>query len=171
MKGMNQQKKLNFISMASKEIHFKGGIDVSFLSESPDLNTFKCIVRPEARTPVPHYHEHFDETVKGLVGTTTVILDGKTILVRSGDSVLIPRGAVHQIANKSQETIEFLCEIRPGIFGYEYFRDIADFVNVSGPPDIERFKKIMRSHGLVPVINFKQSIIFGILRIIRIFKK
>ena len=85
--------------------------------------------------------------------------------------MVIQRGAVHQIANKTHDTIEFLCEIRPGIFGYEYFRDIATIINVKGPPDIERFKSIMRSYGLVPVISFKQSIIFGLIRIIRMFKK
>jgi quercetin dioxygenase-like cupin family protein len=157
--------------MEPKEIHFKGGIDVSFLSERADLNIFKCIVRPEARTPVPHYHEKFDETIKGLVGITTVRLDGKTIQLNPGDSIVIRRGAVHQIANKTNDTIEFLCEIRPGIFGYEYFRDIATIVNVKGPPDIERFKSIMKSYGLVPVISLKQSIIFGVIRVIRMFKK
>lgn len=157
--------------MESKEIHFKGGIDVLFLSETPDLNIFKCIVRPEARTPVPHYHEKFDETIKSLVGITTVVLDGKTIQLNPGDSIVIRRGAVHQIANKTNDTIEFLCEIRSGIFGYEYFRDIETIVNVNGPPDIERFKAVMRSYGLVPVISFKQSIIFGLIRIIRMFKK
>jgi quercetin dioxygenase-like cupin family protein len=157
--------------MQSKEIHFKGGIDVSFLSETAELNIFKCIVRPEARTPVPHYHEKFDETIRGLVGITTIILDGKTIQLNPGDSIVIQRGAVHQIANKTSDTIEFICEIRPGIFGYEYFRDISTIVNVNGPPDIERFKEIMRSHGLVPVISFKQSIIFGLIRVIRLFKK
>lgn len=157
--------------MEPKEIKFKGGIDVHFISASSELNTFKCIVRPEARTPVPHYHEKFDETVNGLVGTTTIIIDGRVNHIGPGESVLIPRGAVHQIANKTKQTIEFLCEIRPGIFGYEYFRDIAAIVNVKGPPDIERFKVIMRSYGLVPVINFKQSIIFALIRVIRLFKK
>lgn len=157
--------------MEPKEIKFKGGIDVYFLSESPDLNTFKCVVRAEARTPVPHYHEKFDETVKALAGTTTIILDGKIIHISPGETVLIPRGTVHQIANKTRQTIEFLCEIRPGIFGYGYFRDIAAVVNVKGPPDIDRFKTIMRSYGLVPVINFKQSVIFAVIRVIRLFKK
>jgi quercetin dioxygenase-like cupin family protein len=157
--------------MESKEIHFKGGIDVSFQSETADLNIFKCIVRPEARTPVPHYHEKFDETIKSLVGITTIRLDGKTIQLNPGDSIVIPRGAIHQIANKTNDAIEFLCEIRPGIFGYEYFRDISTIVNVKGPPDIDRFKSIMRSYGLVPVISFKQSIIFGLIRVIRMFKK
>ncbi|MEO6131332.1 MAG: cupin domain-containing protein [Saprospiraceae bacterium] len=157
--------------MESREIKFKGGIDVYFLSETPDLNTFKCTVHPDSRVPVPHYHENFEETVNGKVGVTTILLDGKTFQLGPGDSVVIPPGSVHQIANKTKQTIEFLCEIRPGIFGYEYFREIATIINVSGPPDIERFKAIMRSHGLVPVISFKQSLIFGLLRVIRLFKK
>jgi len=157
--------------MENKAIHFKGGFDVQFLSESPDLNVFKCIVQPESRTPMPHYHEQFDETVKSLTGTTTVVISNKSQQLHPGESVLIPRGSVHQIANKTNETIEFLCEVKPGIFGYEYFRDIEPVLNADGLPDIERFKKIMRSHGLVPVINFKQSVIFGLLRLIRVFKK
>ena len=93
--------------MELKEIRFKGGIDVVFLSETADLNKFKCIVQPEARTPVPHYHEKFDETIKGLVGITTIIVDGKTTQLSPGDSMVIQRGAVHQIANKTKDTIEF----------------------------------------------------------------
>ncbi|HTM67024.1 MAG TPA: cupin domain-containing protein [Flavipsychrobacter sp.] len=157
--------------MENKAIHFNGGFDVEFLSETPELNTFKCIVKPEARTPMPHYHEKFDEMVKSLVGTTTVVIDGKTSELTSGESVIIRRGSVHQIGNRTGQTIEFLCEVTPGVFGYKYFRDIEPILNADGLPDIERFKEVMRSHGLVPVINFKQSLIFGILRLIRLFKK
>jgi mannose-6-phosphate isomerase-like protein (cupin superfamily) len=157
--------------MENKAIHFNGGFDVHFLSETPELNTFKCIVRPEARTPMPHYHERFDEIVKSLEGTTTVVIDKKTVHLNPGESVLIPRGAVHQIANKTGETIEFLCEVKPGVFGYEYFRDIEPILNAGGLPDIQAFKNIMRNHGLVPVVNFKQSMIFGLLRVIRLFKR
>lgn len=157
--------------MKKKAIHFNGGFDVEFLSETPDQNVFKCTVRPEARTPMPHYHQEFDETVKALVGKTTVIVDSKTVQLNPGESVLIPRGSVHQIANKTDQPIEFLCEVKPGVFGYEYFRDIEPILNAGGLPDIERFKEIMVSHGLVPVISFKQSLIFGLLRLIRVFKK
>jgi len=157
--------------MGKKAIHFNGGFDVEFQSETPDLNIFKCIVQPEARTPMPHYHKQFDETVKSLVGITTVVVDSKTMQLTPGESVLIPRGSVHQIANNTDQPIEFLCEVKPGVFGYEYFREIEPILNAGGLPDMERFKKIMLSHGLVPVINFKQSLIFGLLRLIRLFKK
>jgi len=153
--------------MKSREVKFKGGIDVQFVSETPQINTFKCIVQAKARTPVPHYHEKFDEKVTALVGTTTVTIDGKTTKLAAGNSALIPRGAVHQIANTTNETIEFLCEITPGIFGYEYFHDIEGIVNVEGPPDIDRFMAVMRNHGLVPVLGLKHKLIFAIVKVVQ----
>jgi hypothetical protein len=40
--------------MEPATIQFKGGIDVTFLSETPQLNIFTCSVKPEARTPIDH---------------------------------------------------------------------------------------------------------------------
>jgi len=155
----------------TKHLFFKAGFDLYFLSETPDENRFKCLVQAGGRTPMAHYHENFDETVHCIKGVTTVTIDGKTSQLRPGDSVVIPRGAVHQIANKTNDTIGFLCEIRPGVFCYSYFRDLDPVLNSPGLPDIERLKKVMKSHGLIPVIGLKQSLIFGIIRMIRIFKK
>ena len=155
----------------AKHIFYKGGFDLYFLSESPVENKFKCIVQAKSRTPMTHYHENFDEIVQCLKGVLTVMIDGKSHYLKPGETVTIPKGAVHQIANKTDGTVEFLCEIRPGIFGYDYFRDIEPIVNAPGLPDIERLQKVMKNHGLVPVIGLKQSIIFAIIRIIRVFKK
>jgi len=155
----------------TKRILYKGGFDLYFLSESPVENTFKCIVQAKSRTPMTHYHENFDEIVQCVKGVVTVMIDGKDHQLKPGESVTIPKGAVHQIANKTNDTVEFLCEIRPGIFGYDYFRDIEPIVNAPGLPDIERLKKVMKSHGLVPVIGLKQSIILAVIRILRLFKK
>lgn len=157
--------------MESRTINFKAGFDVSFNSETPDKNTFTCIVKAGSRTPVPHYHEQFDEKVKCLKGTTTVILNGKTISLNEGASLTIPKGAVHQITNRTKDTIEFYCEITPGVFGYQYFHDISIVTNVTGIPDMDKFMRIMKSHGLIPVLSLKQTMVFAVLRFIRKFKK
>jgi len=34
-------------------------------------------VQPNARMPVPHYHDRWDETVYGLTGVTTWRVDGQ----------------------------------------------------------------------------------------------
>jgi len=48
---------------------------------------------------------------------------------------------------------------------------MAAEINKSGPPDVDKLKAIMKSHGLVPVIGFKHALIFSMIRIIKLFKK
>ncbi len=70
--------------------------------------------------------------------------------VRQGDVVFVPRGAVHHHANIHDEVAHVLIVITPGTIGRGYFEEIADAVNVPGPPDITRLQTIMQRHGLVP---------------------
>jgi len=161
--------------MATDKIIFKGGVEVHYALEASDTNKqhtlFKCIVPSGARTPIPHYHDGFDETVYGLKGTVYYNVDGKSIEIEPGDTLFIPRGGVHNFENRTKETVEFLCYINPGIFGAGYFHDMAAEINKSGPPDVDKLKAIMKSHGLVPVIGLKHSLIFSMIRIIKLFKK
>ena len=83
---MNLVDKLNNTKMESRVINFKAGFDVTFTSETPDKNTFICVVKAGSRTPIAHYHESFDETVKCLKGTTTVFLGDKTFELTEGES-------------------------------------------------------------------------------------
>ena len=51
-----------------------GGLGLRFLQSNEDtggsLDLFEMTVQPDARMPVPHYHESWDEIVCGLSGTT-----------------------------------------------------------------------------------------------------
>jgi quercetin dioxygenase-like cupin family protein len=114
---------------------------------------FKCVINAGAKIAAAHYHENFDETVYGLKGIATYTVDGKTIELRPGDSLFIQRGVVHAFANKSDEVIEFLCVTAPGLFGPDYFKDIAEVINAGGPPDMAKLKQVMNNHGLVPVMG------------------
>ena len=141
--------------MKQQEIIKFGGIEIDFCLDAGDtkgaLTMFKCVINAGAKIAAAHYHENFDETVYGLKGVATYTVDGKTIELRAGDSLFIPRGAVHAFANKSDETIEFLCVASPGVFGPDYFKDIAEVINAGGPPDMAKLKQAMLNHGLVPV--------------------
>jgi|SRR5665213_515538 len=140
-----------------KEIIKFGGMEVHFCLDTNDtkgqLTMFKCVISAGAKIAAAHYHENFDETVYGLKGIATYTIDGKIVEIGPGDSVFIPRGTVHAFANKSNETIEFLCTANPGIFGSDYFKDIADVINAGGPPDMAKLKLVMLNHGLVPVMG------------------
>jgi quercetin dioxygenase-like cupin family protein len=62
----------------------------------------------------------FDEVGYGLAGKLRMTLDGKTIDVGPGDTLFIPRGAVHGFENPFTEPAKAMVVITPGIFGAQY---------------------------------------------------
>jgi len=131
-----------------------GGVEVRFLQSKEDtggsLDAFEMAVQPNARMPVPHYHESWDEIAYGLTGVTTWRVGGQDILVKPGDSVFIKRGAVHGFRNDTQEATTCLCILTPGVIGPNYFREMAALMS-RGAPDLARMKETMMRYGLVPV--------------------
>lgn len=115
------------------------------------VTAFEFAVPAGARVPVPHSHEAFDETIYGLEGRLTWVVDGREVRVGPGEVLFIPRGRVHHFANHDTETALELSVITPGLLGPEYFREIAAVVDAGGPPNVERVMEVMRRHGLRPV--------------------
>ncbi|MGD0796815.1 MAG: cupin domain-containing protein [Acidobacteriaceae bacterium] len=136
-----------------EEIGF-AGIFLRFLIDGPtseaSLTMFEMSVEPGARVPVPHHHVGFDEMGYGLSGKLRMTLDGNTVDLGPGDSLYIPRGAVHGFENPFAETARSLVVITPGIFGAPFFREVASLLTAGGPPDPKALAAIMLRHGLVP---------------------
>lgn len=84
-----------------------GGLELRFLRSKEEtggsLDLFEMTVQPNARMPVPHYHESWDETVYGLAGITTWRVDGQDVAVGPGQTVFIRRGVVNGFRNGTQE--------------------------------------------------------------------
>ena len=131
-----------------------GAVELRFLQSKEEtggsLDIFEMTLQPNARMPVPHYHESWDETVYGLAGTSTWQVDGRDIEVVPGRTVFIKRGIVHGFINRSGEPVTCLCVLTPGVLGPAYFREIAALV-ASGVPDPAKLKETMLRYGLVPV--------------------
>lgn len=140
-----------------KEIINFSGLEIHIYLDDTDtkgqFTMFKVVVNPGAKMGMPHYHEAFDETLYGLKGITTYLVDGKTIELGIGDYLQIPKGIVHGFSNLHAGPSEFLTLINPGIFGAPYFREIAEVLNAGGPPDVPRLKAILLKHGLVAVMQ------------------
>ena len=133
-----------------------GQVSIDFLLESADSSgsvaMFEFTVPAGAKVPVPHYHEHYDETIYGIEGVITFTVEGKPIEIAQGETCFIPRGAVHGFNNFSTGDARALAVITPALLGPNFFKECAEIVNAGGPPDIEKLKKVMASHGLVPVL-------------------
>jgi len=136
-----------------------GQTTIDFLLEAADTNgsvaMFEFGVPAGAKVPLPHYHEHYDETIYGLEGVITFTVEGKPVDIACGESYFIPRGAVHGFNNLGGDNAKALAVITPALLGPNFFEECAEIVNAGGPPDIERLKVVMNKHGLVPVLPKK----------------
>ena len=131
-----------------------GGLELRFLQSKEEtagsLDLFEMVLPPNARMPVPHHHESWDETVYGLAGVSTWRVDGREVEVTPGQTVFIRRGVVHGFANPSGAPATCLCLLTPGVLGPGYFREIAALA-AGGAPDPVRMRETMLRHGLIPV--------------------
>ena len=75
-----------------------GGLELRFLQTKEgaagSLDAFEMTVQPNARMPVAHYHESWDETIYGLIGASTWRIDGEDIVLEPSQSVFIKRDSI-----------------------------------------------------------------------------
>lgn len=60
-------------------------------------------------------HEHRSEHWVVVTGTATCVLDGRSILVRPGESVDVPVGAAHRISNAHNDILVII-EVQRGAY-------------------------------------------------------
>ncbi len=144
------------VNPADETISF-AGLTVRFLLTGEQTNgtlaMFELTVAAGKRLPAPaHSHDHYEETIYGLEGNVTMTVNGSAIDIGPGQSICIPRGAVHRFDNDGPVDAKGLCVITPAKLGPEYFREVrAVFIAAAGgPPDRAKIGEIMRRHGLTP---------------------
>jgi quercetin dioxygenase-like cupin family protein len=142
-------------TMTSEEIRI-GQLAIRFLVEGEEtggaLAVFEFDVPAGAKVPIPHSHDAYEETIYGLAGVLTWTVDGTRTDVGPGETLVIPRGAVHHFENLGELDAAALGLVTPGILGPGYFRDVADVLGAAagGPPDLAAIADVMRRHGLTP---------------------
>lgn len=132
-----------------------GPITITFSVLAEDSNgtvtMSRCDVEAGGGLAVPHFHDGFEETLYGLEGITTLVVDGETIELGPGDTYCIRRGAVHTFAAR-ESAVSFIAIATPGVFGPEYFLELRDILGNAGPagPDPQAVGEVMLRHGLTP---------------------
>jgi quercetin dioxygenase-like cupin family protein len=131
-----------------------GPITVTFSVDAEMSNgtatVSRCDVPNGQGIPVPHFHDAFEETIYGIEGVTTFVIDGETVPVSPGDTLCIRRGQVHRFMADDGDAA-FLAIATPGVFGEAYFLELADVLSAGGPPDPQAMGAVMLRHGLTPV--------------------
>jgi quercetin dioxygenase-like cupin family protein len=133
-----------------------GQIGIRFLLEAADTGgsvaMLEFTVPAGAKVPLPHYHRQYDETIYGVHGVMTFTVEAKVLDIGPGETSFIPRGAIHGFNNLKQTDAKALAIVTPALIGPDFFEEMAAIVNAGGPPDVEKLKRVMLKHGLVPVM-------------------
>ena len=133
-----------------------GQMAIRFLIEGEETGrsvaVFEFDVPAGSKVAAAPSHDAYDETIYGLEGVLTWTVEGDATDVGSGETLFIPRGAVHQFDNAYATDAKALAVVTPGILGPDYFREVAAVLDAAagGPPDVVALGEVMRRHGLTP---------------------
>lgn len=65
----------------------------------------KVSMSPHAAGPPEHIHENFDEYFVVEQGTASILVNGKKLLLKAGEHILIPKGTPHKPFNETDEIV------------------------------------------------------------------
>jgi len=100
--------------------YFKDG-----LGDSESLVFVRARIVPGAGHPF-HTHPEMDEIIYVLEGSMTQWLAHEKRELRSGDSIYIPRGAVHGCINRTTDECEFLAVLSPAKISGPFAVDVSE---------------------------------------------
>ena len=128
-----------------------GGLGVVFKLSGEDTGGAFAVVehplQPGALAGPPHTHAHEDEVSFVLEGEVGVQIGDEVFRAGPGAYVVKPRGVPHAFWNAGPTPARILEIISPA--GFErYFREVAEVLAPSGPPDLTRLGEIAARYGL-----------------------
>jgi quercetin dioxygenase-like cupin family protein len=148
---MHQSTRVN----PSEETIKIGPIRIRFLLTGDDSNgsvsVFEVLVPAGQKLTAPaHMNDAFEEILYGIEGVLTWTVDGTPIEVGPGQSISIPRGAVHRFDNFGSDDVKQLAVITPAIMGPAYFHEAAEVIGAGsgGPTDRARMIEVLKRHGM-----------------------
>jgi quercetin dioxygenase-like cupin family protein len=133
-----------------------GEMTIRFLVEGEQsagsVAIFEFDVPAGAKVAAAHSHDGYGETIYGLEGVLTWTIEGTPTEVGPGETLFIPRGAVHDFDNTGESDARALAIVTPGILGPDFFREVGAILDAAagGPPDFAALGGVMRRHGLTP---------------------
>ena len=97
---------------------------VEIRGSSPEALEVEATYGPGRKPPPKHFHPAQDEHFEVLAGSIQVRVEGEERPLAAGETIEIPRGAVHQIWNPSGGPARVLWRTSPGGRTEQWFRAI-----------------------------------------------
>jgi len=131
------------------------GERVRFLKTSAETGgenvLIETTVAPDGFVAAEHVHPFQSERFEVLSGEVEFKLDGKTIVGRAGDVVMVEPGAAHRFRNIGEEEVRFMTEVRPALSSETFLETMFGLAsdgktNSKGMPNPFRLAVIMNEH-------------------------
>ncbi|MDJ0746885.1 MAG: cupin domain-containing protein [Xenococcaceae cyanobacterium MO_167.B27] len=112
--------------------HDTNRLAIIFDSASADSSLTVCveIFDPGGETP-PHRHNYAVEMFFILKGEGMAVCDGKEVILKAGDSVLMPKTGTHYIKNTGSQRLYALCMMVPN-------EDFSELIKSGIPVTLDR---------------------------------
>jgi quercetin dioxygenase-like cupin family protein len=121
-----------------------GGLGVIYKVLPEDVGgAFAVVEHPiqPGRLVRPHTHAKEDEISYVIEGEIGVRIGDREFIARQGAWVFKPRGVQHTFWNASDKQARIIEIITPGAMAH-YFEELAEILNVRGPPDLEKLAEL-----------------------------
>lgn len=92
-----------------------------------------------------HVHERLEETWYVLEGEVEFQVGGETFRASPGACVFVPPHVPHAFANRTEASAKFLLIMSPPTHDH-YFRELAEILARSGPPDSDAIAALRRKY-------------------------
>ena len=148
---MQQGKNKSSQPQVNQFVHFRA-LGTTYKALSSSVNGSAAIVEHtlEAKSigaPM-HKHTYEDEISYVLEGNLSVVQNGEEQTAGVGEYIVKPRGIFHTFWNAGSERIRFIEVISPGNFE-NYFFEIAPFLQVDQPLQLDKISAIIAKYGLI----------------------
>jgi mannose-6-phosphate isomerase-like protein (cupin superfamily) len=98
---------------------------VEVVRSEPAVLEVRAIYSPgDGKPPPKHYHPFQDEQIEVTAGTLRAVVDGAERTLTAGETLEVPRGAVHAMWNEFGESTETIWRTRPAGRTEQWFRAI-----------------------------------------------
>lgn len=100
------------------------GETVTVVTATPELLELEAEWTASENKPPPHFHPSQDEHFEVTEGALTAEVDGETRTLRPGDTLDVPRGAVHSMWCGDEVPTRARWEVRPALRTADFFAAI-----------------------------------------------
>jgi quercetin dioxygenase-like cupin family protein len=136
-------------------------------SRSPNALVVEATWGPGGSAPPTHFHPGQDERFEATGGTLRARVDGREHILTTGQTLEIPRGAVHQMWNDGSEPAHALWVTSPAGRTAEWFEALAS-AGKPGPLDygvlLSEYRDVFRLAGPQPLVLGAMSVLGAVGR-------